>query len=209
MPTPSGLVAAVALAPAVLLAVIVCVIGGGAQASPNSAACNAGGTAQTVTGIDLDAEQLTNAHTIITVTAGRDLPTYAAIVAVDTAYTESTLHNYTTETDHDSRRPVPATRLDLHRRRRRRPRQSHRRLPRPPRWDRGLAGHPGRHRRPRRPDLRPPRAVSTQCRAGHGARRSVLAHRFAAASPSSRYDNTTWTGTGVAGEPGRADGHPD
>lgn len=102
MPAPSGLIAAVALAPALLLSVIVCVIGGGAQASPNSAACNAGGTAQTVTGVDLDAEQLTNAHTIITVTAGRGLPTYAAIVAVDTAYTESTLHNYTTETDHDS-----------------------------------------------------------------------------------------------------------
>ncbi|MBN9619568.1 MAG: C40 family peptidase [Actinobacteria bacterium] len=102
MPAPSGLVAAVALAPAVLLSVIVCVIGGGAQASPNSAACSAGGTAQTVTGIDLDAEQLTNAHTIITVTAGRGLSSYAAIVAVDTAYTESTLHNYTTETDHDS-----------------------------------------------------------------------------------------------------------
>jgi hypothetical protein len=102
MPAPTGLVAAVALTPALLLAVIVCVIGGGAQASPTSAACNAGGTAQTVTGIDLDAEQLTNAHTIITVTAGRSLPAYAAIVAVDTAYTESTLHNYTTETDHDS-----------------------------------------------------------------------------------------------------------
>lgn len=102
MPTPSGLVAAVALAPALLMSVIVCVIGGGAQASPNSAACNTGGTAQTVTGIDLDADQLTNAHTIITVTAGRGLPTYAAVVAVDTAYTESTLHDYTTETDHDS-----------------------------------------------------------------------------------------------------------
>lgn len=102
MPAPSGVVAAVALAPALLLAVMVCVIGGGAQASPNSAACNAGGTAQTVTGVDLDAEQLTNAHTIITVTAGRSLPSYAAVVAVDVAYTESTLHNYTTETDHDS-----------------------------------------------------------------------------------------------------------
>jgi cell wall-associated NlpC family hydrolase len=102
MPAPAGLAVAAALAPAVLLSVIVCVIGGGAQASPNSAACNAGGTAQTVTGVDLDAEQLTNAHTIITVTAGRNLPAYAAVVAVDASYTESTLHNYTTETDHDS-----------------------------------------------------------------------------------------------------------
>lgn len=102
MPAPTGLIAAAALTPALMLSVIVCVIGGGAQASPNSAACNAGGTAQTVTGVDLDAEQLTNAHTIITVTAGRSLPTYAAVVAVDAAYTESTLHNYTTETDHDS-----------------------------------------------------------------------------------------------------------
>lgn len=102
MPAPAGLFAALALAPALMLSVIVCVIGGGAQASPNSGACNAGGTAQTVTGVNLDAEQLTNAHTIITVTAGRQLPAYAAVVAVDTAYTESTLHNYTTETDHDS-----------------------------------------------------------------------------------------------------------
>ena len=102
MPASTGLIAAAALAPALMLSVIVCVIGGGAQASPTSAACNAGGTAQTVTGVDLDAEQLTNAHTIITVTAGRSLPFYAAVVAVDVAYTESTLHNYTTETDHDS-----------------------------------------------------------------------------------------------------------
>src|SRR5664279_1286359 len=64
--------------------------------------CAGGGTAHTIGTIHLDAEQMGNAHTIITVTANRHLPAYAAIVAVDTAYTESSLHNSTTQTDHDS-----------------------------------------------------------------------------------------------------------
>ena len=43
-----------------------------------------------------------NAQTIVTVTAARALPSYAAVVAVTTAYTESRLHNTTVQTDHDS-----------------------------------------------------------------------------------------------------------
>src|SRR5262249_54566364 len=76
--------------------------GGAATPLPGPVLCGGGGTAQTIAGTRLDAEQLGNAHTIITVTANRHLPVYAAIVAVTTAYTESTLHNTTTHTDHDS-----------------------------------------------------------------------------------------------------------
>jgi NlpC/P60 family protein len=76
--------------------------GGAATPLPGPVLCGGGGTAQTIAGTRLDAEQLGNAHTIITVTANRHLPGYAAIVAVTTAYTESSLHNTTTQTDHDS-----------------------------------------------------------------------------------------------------------
>jgi hypothetical protein len=43
-----------------------------------------------------------SAQTVVQVTAGRHLPAFAGVVAVDTAYTESTLHNSTVESDHDS-----------------------------------------------------------------------------------------------------------
>jgi cell wall-associated NlpC family hydrolase len=76
--------------------------GGAATPLPGPVLCAGGGTAQTIAGTRLDAEQLGNAHTIITVTANRHLPVYAAVIAVTTAYTESTLHNTTTHTDHDS-----------------------------------------------------------------------------------------------------------
>src|SRR4051812_33124662 len=74
---------------------------GGATAPPSSQACGGGGTPQTVAGRRLDAEQMGNARTVVAVVAGRHLPVYAATVAVPPAYTESTLHNYTTQTDHD------------------------------------------------------------------------------------------------------------
>jgi peptidoglycan DL-endopeptidase CwlO len=76
--------------------------GGATTPLPGPVLCGGGGTAQTIAGTRLDAEQLGNAHTIITVTANRHLPVYGAIVAVTTANTESTLHNTTTQTDHDS-----------------------------------------------------------------------------------------------------------
>ena len=43
-----------------------------------------------------------NAQTIVTVTAGRAAPVYAAVVAVTTAFTESALRNSTVHDDHDS-----------------------------------------------------------------------------------------------------------
>ncbi len=83
-------------------AVLVVLAGGGASASPSSAACGGGGTGQTINSVQLDAEQMGNARTIVSVTAGRHLPVYAAVVAVTTAFTESRLHNSAVQTDHDS-----------------------------------------------------------------------------------------------------------
>jgi len=45
---------------------------------------------------------MADASTIVSVTAGRALPSYAAVVAVDVAFTESSLRNTTTQSDHDS-----------------------------------------------------------------------------------------------------------
>ena len=99
----SRLVAALAvafgLAPVAGLLVLA---GGGANASPTSAVCGGAGSGQTINGVTLNAEQMGNALMIVTATAARWLPVYAAVVAVTTAYTESGLHNTTVETDHDS-----------------------------------------------------------------------------------------------------------
>jgi cell wall-associated NlpC family hydrolase len=76
--------------------------GGASSLPPGQVLCSAGGTGGTVAGVRLDAEQMASASAIVSVTAGRHLPSFAAVVAVDTAYTESTLHNYTTQSDHDS-----------------------------------------------------------------------------------------------------------
>src|SRR5579875_2523270 len=78
------------------------ILGAGAGASPPSADCGGAGTGATVSGVALTAEQMGNAQTIVSVAAGRKLPVFAAVVAVDTAYTESTLKNTTTQSDHDS-----------------------------------------------------------------------------------------------------------
>lgn len=82
--------------------VLLILAGAGANASPASAVCAGGGTGQTINHVALDAEQMANAHTIVTVTARRHLPPYAAAVALATAYTEARLRNPLIETDHDS-----------------------------------------------------------------------------------------------------------
>ena len=96
----------VLVVPAMLLfgvATVLMVIGGaGANANPSSTDCGGAGTGQTIGDVKLDAEQMGNAQTIVSTTAGRNLPVFAAVVAVDTSYTEATLHNSTTHTDHDS-----------------------------------------------------------------------------------------------------------
>ena len=101
MPAPLLLAAAAVFPVAALTAVALGVAGAGAGADPGLG-CGSGGTGATLSGTALDPEQLANAQTIVATTAGRGLPAYAAIVAVDTSYTESTLHNIATETDHDS-----------------------------------------------------------------------------------------------------------
>jgi len=81
-----------------MLGVLVLVmVGGGAAADPST---GCGGA--TVGTVALDGEQMVNATTIVATTAGRGLPVFAGVVAITTAYTESTLHNSSTETDHDS-----------------------------------------------------------------------------------------------------------
>jgi cell wall-associated NlpC family hydrolase len=82
--------------------VMMVMAGGGANASPASRVCGGGGTAQTIGNVKLDAEQMGNAQTIVSVAAGRYLPSHAAVVAVATSYTEVKLRNQLTETDHDS-----------------------------------------------------------------------------------------------------------
>jgi cell wall-associated NlpC family hydrolase len=92
------LVASPLLAAMVLLVVLL----GGVGVQPLPGGCGGAGTATTLGTITLDAEQLTNAHTIVSLTAGRHLPPYGAVIAVATAYQESKLHNPLTQLDHDS-----------------------------------------------------------------------------------------------------------
>jgi cell wall-associated NlpC family hydrolase len=106
MPDPSNsakLPIVVAAVPLLAVTSVLVILGGaGANAAPSSSVCGGGGTGQTINDVKLDAEQMSNARTIVEVTAERRLPVFAAVVAVDTAYTESSLHNSTTQTDHDS-----------------------------------------------------------------------------------------------------------
>jgi len=76
--------------------------GAGTTSLDGAVLCAGGGAAQTIAGVRLDAEQMGNAHTIVTVTADRHLPVYAAVVAVTTSYTEASLHNSAVQTGHDS-----------------------------------------------------------------------------------------------------------
>jgi len=55
--------------------------------------CGPAGTPHRITGVSLDAEQLANAETIVTVTRRYGLPPRAAVIAVATAMQESTLRN--------------------------------------------------------------------------------------------------------------------
>lgn len=87
-----------------MVTVVLLVLTGGGSTSPTDpyGGCASGGTAQTVADVDLDADQLGHARTIVSVVAGRQLPVHAAVVAVATAYTESRLRNSSVQTDHDS-----------------------------------------------------------------------------------------------------------
>jgi len=96
-------VSAVTLAAAVLLvlgllavpAITVAALGG-------DGVCGPGGTGQTVAETRLDAEQMANAATIVSVTQRRGLPSHAATVALATAYQESKLRNIQVAANRDS-----------------------------------------------------------------------------------------------------------
>jgi len=77
-------------------------IAGAALGSSPPAPCGPGGTAQSVGGLQLDAEQMGNAQTVVSATAGRGLPPYAATVALATVAAESMFHNYLVFKDADS-----------------------------------------------------------------------------------------------------------
>src|SRR5665811_1447284 len=77
-------------------------IAGAAIGSPRLTLCGPGGTAQSVGGVHLDAEQMGNAQTVVSVTAQRGLPSYAATVALATVAQESMFHNYLVFKDADS-----------------------------------------------------------------------------------------------------------
>lgn len=95
-----GVLVAAPLVTVVVLLVVM--LGGGAGAQPLPAGCGGAGSATTIGTVTLDADQLSNAQTILTLTATRHLPPYAAVIAVATAYQESRLHNLLTQVDHDS-----------------------------------------------------------------------------------------------------------
>jgi len=95
----AGLLALPAAGLAVLLVVL---IGAGADAQQVPLGCGTAGTAATIANQRLDAEQMSNAQTIVTVAASRRLSADAAIIAVATAYQESKLRNILIELDHDS-----------------------------------------------------------------------------------------------------------
>jgi len=98
--TVAAVVVALVLLPFALLLAVPAIAAGSSPAT--NSICGPGGTGQSVADVALDAEQLANAATIVTVTQGRRLPPYAATVALATAYQESKLYNITQAVDHDS-----------------------------------------------------------------------------------------------------------
>ncbi|SDG20154.1 C40 family peptidase [Klenkia brasiliensis] len=87
----------------VVTAMLLVLTGGGATpAGASTGLCAGAGSGQTVGGVDLDADQMGHAWTIVSTVAGRQLPVRAAVIAVATAYTESRLVNSAVQTDHDS-----------------------------------------------------------------------------------------------------------
>jgi len=100
----AGVAAAAVASPVVCLSLLLLMLGGAGTtpAVPPDSGCAGAGTGQILAGVSLTAEQLGNARTIVTVVADRHLPVAAAVIAVDVALTESSLHNSTVQIDHDS-----------------------------------------------------------------------------------------------------------
>ena len=89
-------------AAAIVLLLIALTLPGAAAGPPPLDLCGPGGTGRSVGAVRLDAEQMGNAQTVVSVTAGRGLPAYAATVALATVAAESMFHNYLVSKDADS-----------------------------------------------------------------------------------------------------------
>jgi peptidoglycan DL-endopeptidase CwlO len=87
---------------AMVILLLPLMIAGAAIGAPPLTLCGPGGTAQTVGDVQLDAEQMGNAQTVVSAVAQRGLPSYAATVALATVAQESMFHNYLVFKDADS-----------------------------------------------------------------------------------------------------------
>ena len=95
-------VALVLYAAAIVLLLVTSMTTGMAPGSAARALCGPGGTGQKVAAVQLDAEQMANAQTVVWTVARRGLPAYAATVALATVAAESMFHNYLVFKDADS-----------------------------------------------------------------------------------------------------------
>ena len=86
----------------IVLVLLPLMIGASAPGSQPPALCGPGGTGLSVGGVQLDAEQMGNAQTVVATVAQRGLPAYAATIALATVATESMFHNYLVFKDADS-----------------------------------------------------------------------------------------------------------
>jgi cell wall-associated NlpC family hydrolase len=94
LPVRAGLAAAAAVVTSGLLCVVAVPMAVVAVvADLPEVGCAGGGTGRRLAGTALDAERMGNAATIVTVAAGRGLPPRAGVIAIATAYQESTLRN--------------------------------------------------------------------------------------------------------------------
>src|SRR5436309_2474900 len=99
--TATTAVAGILALPLLAVCAVLLLLGGTATGQSSDPACGPGGSGQTIGTVKLDADQLGHARTIVTVTASRQLPARAAVIATATAYTESKLRNSAVQTDHD------------------------------------------------------------------------------------------------------------
>ena len=95
----AGCVAGALLVVVVLFFVGIPAIAAAADTGTADGLCGPGGTAQTVTDQHLDAEQMANAATIVSVVQQRGIPARAAVISLATAYQETKFVNYTVHTD--------------------------------------------------------------------------------------------------------------
>ena len=86
----------------IVLLLLPLMIAAGGTGSPRSPLCGPGGTGQDIGAVGLDAEQMGNAQIVVSVTAARGLPAYAATIALATVAAESMFHNDLVFADADS-----------------------------------------------------------------------------------------------------------